>query len=219
MTQQKKIVPLKKIISSNFDKAVAKKYLKGIDLDSDDTVYINPAELYQAALNKLLDGDSEKAINYIIFALDFDRNDKLILHLSKIMIFSLSQYLVENNADFFRQKYGGNLEDIETKLRKKIKDLNEIINKLTYEVKQLENIIDNGSKSFIFRLFKLPGFKRQKEAIQSNVYNYKNEIEGNKKDLSGIEKNLRVDEYVRILSLIIEVCVFPTRFEWILSQS
>jgi hypothetical protein len=215
---QKKVVPLKKIISSNFDKAAAKKYLKGIDLDSGETVFLNPAELYQSALKKLLDGDSEKAINYIIFALDLDRNDKLILHLSKIMIFSLSKFLLENNINLLKQKYGNNLEESETKLKKKIKDLGDIIKRLTEEVRYLDNTIDGGSTSFFFRLFKKKKLVGEKEAIQSNIYNYKNEIDTLKRDLTEVEKSLKVDEYVRVLSLVIEVCVFPARYEWALTQ-
>ena len=39
-----------------------------------------------------------------------------------------------------------------------------------------------------------------------------------KKDLKSIGPLVKVDEYSKVLGLIIEVCTFPTRYEWVLSK-
>ncbi len=218
MAQYSKVVPLKKIISSQFGKEKSEKYLLGIDFSKSDTVYLKTSDLYQKALNNLLDGYTEKAINYIVFALDIDRSDKLILHLAKVMIFSLSQFLLENNTEMYKNKYSCSLEEAETKIKKKIKTLNEMINKTNKEINKLDEFIEESSKSFFFRLFKAKKFIKQKDEIRQGSYDSKLEIDIFKKDLVGLEKLLKIDEYVRLLSLVIEVCVFPSRFEWILSK-
>ena len=161
MAQYNRVVPLKKIITNQFGKNKAEKYLIGIDFTKSDTIYLKTGDLYQKALNNLLDGYTEKAINYIVFALDIDRSDKLILHLAKVMIFSLSQFLAENNTETYKKKYGTNLEDAESKIKKKIRTLGEIINKSLEEVEKMDQDIEEKSKSFIFRIFKAKKIKKQ----------------------------------------------------------
>lgn len=213
-----KIVPLKKILESSFDKVKSKRYLKGIDLKSNDTVYLKPSELYQDALKKLLDGETEKAINYIVFALDIDRKDNLILHLTKVMLYSLSKFLKDNNADIYRQKYANNIDEAESIIKKKVKSIENRINYLKKESQLLDNIIENNSKSIIFRIFKKKKMEREKDNYLNEVYTSMDSIDKLKNDLKNIQKITKVDEYVRVLSIIVEACIFPSRFEWIHSE-
>jgi len=225
MTQLKKKVPLKKIIFQTLGKSRSAKYLKGIDFVYADTVVVSrTADLYEEAIKKLLDGETELAINFIVFALDIERENKLFLHLCKTMLFSLSKFLDENNMDFYKQKYLPDLNQAKVKIREKIRGLGDIIIAKNTLLKELSLELDSTEQlSFFFQLI-FNFFYRKKlivkiDSLRSKLSEVMNDCEILKKDLDHIEKVARIEEYVIVLGLIVQVCAFPARFEWATQRS
>ncbi len=212
------IIAIKKVLNSVLGSDVSAKYMQ----KPDSGLYDGNA-IYQAALTHLLSGKTEKAIIHIIHGLDADRQNLQLLHLSKTMLLSVSEYLYENNSEVYRQKYP-DLGKAEAELQKNIKNYDD-------ELSDSENRLDKLSKElvaskptfFSFRPYTLYYFKSKKmkkeiEKLESDISDYRDEIAEMKKDLKSIGPLVKVDEYSKVLGLIIEVCTFPTRYEWVLSK-
>lgn len=224
--QFRKLVPLKKVITNSLGKEKAAKYLKGIDDSySDSSVYTNASSVYQDALTFLYDGDMDRAINYVVFGLDLDRGNKLLFNLCKNMTFLLSKHLSENNSDIYRQKYGASLDKAVLILNKKLRELQK---DLEFEYSSLANLeieLGKSKPSFLstnkFTVTHMLKKKKVEPLInqhKSNIQEYEKKYESMATDLEEIESSVHVEEDVKVLGLIIEVCVFPSKFEWLISK-
>ena len=213
MTQHnKKIISLKKVIRNTLGKGKSEKYLKGTEIIFSNTLTSNSMDIYQYALSQLLDGDTEKALNCVIFALDFDRENKLALHLCKTMLFSLTQYLSENNIEQFKQKYSSNLESVAAKSRKRVKELEKTVNNEELELEKLQKGMMKHRTNPIFFFFKKGKLKKEVQGLKTKLSNYNSELDQAKSELNKLEEFLLKEEFIKVVGLIIEVCVFPSRF-------
>jgi hypothetical protein len=208
---QKKIISIKKVLKNSLGKVKAERYLKGVELlfNNPNT---NSMDIYQYALAQLVEGETEKALNTIVFGLDFDREHRLTLHLCKTMLYSLTQFFAENNIDKFKLKYNGNFEDGITKLKKRIKELEKIVKNEEGELEKLQKSMMKHKMNPIVLFFKKSKLKRQVQELKNTVSNYNNELDQVKKEMNMIEEMIQKDEYIKVVGLIIEVCIFPNRF-------
>lgn len=212
MSSPKKIISIKKVLKSFLGKTKAQRYLKGIEIVFSNTLKANSMDIYQYALKQLLEGDTEQAINCIVFGLDFDRENKLILHLCKTMLFTITQYLSESKIEEYRTKYH-NFEESINKLTKKVKEIEKIINNEEYELERIEKLIYKSRKNPIFILFKKRKLQNELQGIRNNISNYNNELEVAENDLNKLNDLYMKEEYAKVVGLIIEVCVFPSKFD------
>ncbi|MBC7473166.1 MAG: hypothetical protein H7263_02655 [Candidatus Sericytochromatia bacterium] len=225
--QFKKLVPLKKVIINSFGKEKASKYLRGIEINSTDTSnYSNTSNIYQEALSFLYSGDMDKAINYVIFGLDLERNNKLLFNLCKNMTFLLSKHLVENNSELYRKKYNADLEKGLKLIRNKIDEIEKKFSFDRTKISRLQIEIENSKPKFLsIGKFSVTHMmkKRKLEPIikiyETELNEYELKIQSLSKDMEDIESIAQVEEDVRVLGLIIEVCVFPAKFEWLVNKS
>lgn len=212
MSHFKKTVSIKKVLKSLLGKTKAEKYLKGIEIIFSNAFTSNAMDIYQYALVQLTEGDTEKAINCIVFTLDIDREHKLTLHLCRTMLYGLTQFMSENNIDSFKQKNKNDIDGGLNKLRKKTKELKKIIEGNEEDLEKLEKSL-RFNKSPIFILFKKGKIKREIQEIKNILSSNNNEFEKVEGELKLVEEYLQKEEYMKVLGIVIEVCVFPTKFD------
>jgi hypothetical protein len=213
------IISIKKVLQTVVGENKSAKYLQKADGSFTDSGII-----YQAALTHLLSGKTEKAIIHIIYGLDIDRQNVQLLHLCKTMLLSISEYLYENNSEFYRQKFP-DLPKAEMELKKKLKEKEKFVDESNFKLKKLEKqlfVLKPNILSYLGLLISFSLKKRtlthQISALEANISNANDEISELKKYLKYVVPLVKVDEYSRILGLIIEVCTFPTRYEWVLTK-
>jgi hypothetical protein len=213
------IISIKKVLHTVVGEHKAAKYLQKADSNFTDS-----GTIYQAALTHLLSGKTEKAIIHIIYGLDIDRQNVQLLHLCKTMLLSISEYLYENNSEFYRQKFP-DLPKAETELKKKLKEKEKFAEESNFKLRKLEKTLFVLKPNLISYLgllisysFKKKTLVSQISALEVNLSNANDEMSELKKYLKYVVPLVKVDEFSKILGLIIEVCTFPTRYEWVLQK-
>ncbi|MFN8673958.1 MAG: hypothetical protein U0457_17995 [Candidatus Sericytochromatia bacterium] len=207
---KKTSVPLKKVINEIIGVAKSNKYLSVLDF-----AYADSSDIYQGALANLINGNTEKAIKCIIFGLDLDRDNNSIIHLSRTMLFSLSEDFYESGGDLFRQKYGS-LEKTKIQLAKKKEELNIDISLLEEKLKEKKTELEKNT-SLMFKLFKAKNLKKEISFDESNISLKKSEYEILEVEYDKSNSLERIEEYIKVLGVILEVCIFPARFSWALN--
>lgn len=209
----KETVLVKRVILKVIGEAKSQKYLKDDDIDNKEI-----GSIYQIALAELLNGKTEKAIRYILCGLEIERNNKQLLHLCNTMLFSVNDYILESDIESFKKKnLSFNLKDIELKLKKDVKELNEKIKKDSKELDALNKELEESKKKFfIIHFLKksklLPLINKLTKVIDKN----KEFLAESSADLSKASKLLKVEEYARVLGIIIEYHAFPSKFDWVI---
>jgi hypothetical protein len=226
--KQFKTVSIKKIIQTTLGKTKAEKFLKGIDFTdmaamTENNTASSSVNIYQGALAKLLDGEMEKAINYIIYGLDLDRDSKLLFNLCKNMVFTLSKQVEGNVNELLKNtvniKNTENLDKDRSMFRNRIKDLERALNIETTKLEKLESELFNSRPSFfsVNKLFlpyqlKKKKLKPQIKTLKASINTFTQELDGYQAELRELEKHTKIEEYLKVLGLVLEICIFPTRF-------
>lgn len=214
------IISIKKVLVAVIGDNRASKYQQKVD----EGLSTDGSSIYQAALTHLLSGQTEKAIIHIVYGLDLDRNNMQLLHLSKTMLLSISEYLYENNTEVYRQKYP-DLHKAEQDLTKNEREYEKNIELNNKKLDSLEKELESSKPTFltlknlfIIYFFKKKRISKEIEKIEENISYYNDELSEIRKTLKTISPLVKVDEYSKILGLIIEICTFPTRYEWVLTK-
>jgi hypothetical protein len=223
----KKLVPLKRIILSSLGKSKTEKYLLGIEIQYENSVInTDTVNIYQDALVHLVNSDMEKAINYIVFGLDVNRNDRLLFNLCKNMVFILSQHLAENNADFLKQKYGTTLEKAFRLIQNKLKEYEKKLESLYSELEEMEEEVHNSKPTFFSfnKLYLLYYFKKKKltpqiQSLKTNIDTITKKVNKLAQDVDKIEKLTQIEEHISVLRIVLDVCIFPAKFEYALLKT
>jgi peptidoglycan hydrolase CwlO-like protein len=229
--KQSKTVSIQKTIQTILGKSRAEKFLKGLDFtdmasltSSDSDITSSSINIYQAALAKLVDGELEKAINYIIYGLDLDRESKLLFNLCKNLVFTLEKQLNNSNTDLIKNtvniKNTDNLEKDRNSIRNKIKEMEKNISQENSKLEKLEMELFNSkpsffsmNKLFITHHLKKKSLKPRISSLKSEIDSLNQELEQLKSDLKEIEKKFLLEEYQKVLGITMEVCIFPSRFQ------
>jgi len=200
-----KHIPISSILERVLDEPLYLKYRKKLGF-SPTADY-----LYQWALISLNESNSDKAISFLISALDIDRKHSPTLHLLKSMVIGLSKDFYENGGSNYKQKYNDLNELIEI-LRKKAISIKKNNEKLKRQIVDLEKSLDQGF--FVFRFFKK--LKKEKEllALKNLMMENLDKFEIHKKELKKVRRFQKNEEYSKILGTILEICVLPKRYNW-----
>lgn len=216
-----RVVPIKKVLKNYLGKNKVEKYLKGIEVIFSNKLTANTMDMYQYALSEFAEGETEKAINAIVFILDFDREHKLTLHLCKTMLFGLTQYVMERKDDFanLKKKYENDLDSAASKLKKKAKDIEKILQEKEKALEEEEKIVFDNRSNFIFNLFKKKKYKNNINEIKNQLSTSKQEYDKYKDECDKVEDMIQKEEYLKVIGLIVEICIFPVRFEQELAKT
>lgn len=207
MKSKEEAVPLKKVVRSILGNIKSPKYLHGLDF-----AYIDSNDIYQGALSNLINGNTEKTLKCLIFGLDIDRDNNSLIHLSRTMLYSLSEDFYESGGDIYRQKYSDLTKAVE-QLTVKTDRLKEDIRKKTEELEELEKDFEIQKKKLFFFL-KKKTLTKNIQALKVDINNIINEYEKFFEDLEKVSLLEKIEEYMKVLGVILEVCIFPARFGW-----
>ena len=176
-------------------------------------------EVYNIALSKLSSGSIVNAINCIVFAMDIDRDNKFFFSLSKTIVVMLDKELESNKAIKMKQKYSDNFENVKNTIKAKIEYIEKNSESVSDSLEKMERELHESKPSF-FSLSKLYlTHKMKKGKLSPRIKELKRELdeyEIEKEDLEGelkdIEKFAFMEECLKVLSLVMEICLFPSRF-------
>lgn len=225
--RQYKTVSIKKVLQTTLGKVKAERYLKGIDrhemlflIDPRISDRENANKLYQATLAKLVDGNMEKALNYLVYGLEIDRDNKLLFSLCKNLAFSLNKQVEDNSDQIKRHRYSEDTEMNSNIIKVKIEELERTIEREENKIDKLEKELYDSkpnffsvNKFFITYQIKKRYLKPQIKDLKESEHYNKEEVEKLKSELVKVDKLLILEEYLKTLSLLMEICIFPVRFE------
>ncbi len=167
--------------------------------------------LYQWALISLNESNSDKAISFLISALDIDRKHIPTLHLLKSMVIGLSKDFYEHGGAEYKQKYN-DLNELSDTIRKKAISIKKKNEKVKLEVRVIEESMNQGF--FLFRYFRKSKKENELIALKNTIMENFDKIEMHKKELKKVKRFKKNEEYSKILGTILEICILPKRYNW-----
>lgn len=193
---------LRQTLDSLLDRPLARRYLRAPGYDP------MPARFhYNAALRDLSIKDAEGAISHLIMALEMERDHAPSLHLAKTMLFGLSQKFHDEGGHFYKQKHpdlaawGKQLDD---KLAQKDQLLMKTLNQKRQ--RRVPAWWDN--------LF--PRWRREHDAQTKRLTEERDRL---KEQLRYAHKMSQLEEFSRVLGLVLEICLHPGRYAWVSGPS
>lgn len=207
MKSKEEAVPLKKVVRSVLGNIKSPKYLHGLDF-----AYFDSNDIYQGALSNLINGNTEKTLKCLIFGLDVDRDNTSLIHLARTMLYSLSEDFYESGGDIYRQKYSDLTKAVD-QLTVKTERFKEDARKKGEELEAVEAEIELKKKSFLYFLKKAKLIKNL-QSVRLELSNLNSEYIKFQDDLEKVSLLEKIEEYMKLLGVILEVCIFPARFGW-----
>jgi len=195
---------IRQIILNRFDTATYTRYIKEISFKpSIDIIYNN-------ALTALNEKDTEKAISYLVLIMDTDMNFEPLFHLSRLLLFSLSEEFMKKKGHVIKAK--------NKNLNLYIRDLEDQVLIFEREIIMLQNKISK-SEQKLRKKFNIFEFFKKRKTINF-IENSKNDILDNAIKIKKVKKDIyiasdlcKVEEYMKMTALILEVIVNKERFE------
>jgi hypothetical protein len=210
-------VKIRNILPSILGQEVAKSYI----MDS-SFIYSSFKELYESSLDFLIKGDTEKSIKYVVFGLDLDRNYKPLLNLCRTILMGLATIIKDSDFNDQKRKYK-DFKKAKLTLSKTADEIREKIDELETTIQDAEEKIRDAKPSFLSftRLYTVYVFKLNK--FQTLIKNLKEELAECETELNEIivtmakiEKLDLIETYIRVLNIIVEVTIIPSKYEWAL---
>ena len=173
--------------------------------------------LYQEALGAFSNGNNEAALKYIISGLEFERDNTQFLHLCKTLMVSFSEYMFKKDAREYRKKYKELYKAVDA-LNESLDELKDSINRDSSKVKKLKADLENskptfmGTKLFIVYFFKKKKLSKQIEVLEKRVKANNLESLELQEEIGALAPIAKIEELAKVVSLIIEVCTFPSHF-------
>ncbi|MBT9545007.1 MAG: hypothetical protein IV090_06435 [Candidatus Sericytochromatia bacterium] len=170
---------------------------------------VSPQQSYNAALRDLSIRDTEAAIFNLINVFESEPKHLPALHLARTMLFGLNKLFHEAGGDLQKSKYP-NINSWRQKVEKQIQELELEEQRVRNEISQTET-----KKGLFEGLF--GGAKRQQRTAQlkQRLQEVLNELAQLQKRRTQAIKLVQIQEYANIVSLILEVCMFPARYSWL----
>jgi len=198
-------ISLAKCLEKVLEPSQARRYIKFAKKENG----ITPRNSYNSALRCLNAKDSEGAIYYLILSLEEDRNNEPSLHLVKTMLFGLSKKFHDEGGENYKIKYVTLINWINS-IEKKLSENEKTLILLKNEKK---NQKDKGFWGVLEQIF----FKKSVKNYDLLIANLIREQAELKKNISFASKLSRIEEYAKVLSLILEICLYPARYAWVIS--
>lgn len=194
---------IREIITQRLDKSIWIRYFKDISFKpSPDTIYKN-------ILSSLKDNDTEKAISFIIIVLEIDIDFEPVHHLLRLLIFSLSE-------EFIKKK-GHNIKSKNPDLNKYIFNIEKQITNFEREIIIAQNNISKIESRFkegfsLNTLFRKKWLEEQIVQMREEIITYSESINKLRKDLSIATDLCKVEEFMKISALILDIVTNQKKF-------
>lgn len=215
MNITKKFVQIKKVLPNIIGEEKSDKYLKDLNF-----VYIGSQDIYENALNHLMNGETDRSLKFMIFGLDIDRNYAPLLNLCRTMLFGLSDILRAGDIDIYRSKYK-NFENARISLIHKISDLKIKVADFEERISSIEEVIEESKPQFfspkkLYIMYKL--ISRKLEPSKQEYVNEKKNteivIKSLEKEVAQIDRIISIEDSMQVLKIIVEICTIPVKYEW-----
>jgi predicted component of type VI protein secretion system len=200
------LVSLQKCLESVLDRAQAKRYLKNTG-----SSVMSGRFYYNNALRDLNAKNSESAIHNLILALDIERNNEPALHLVKTMLFGLSKKFNESGGEHYKIKYA-NMGNWINSIEKKIQEIDKKLVSVQNEKKK-----DLDKKKGLWIFFQKMFSKNKVSSYDIMISQLQKQKEELKRELSFAAKLSQIGEYAKVLSLVLEICLYPARYAWVIA--
>jgi hypothetical protein len=197
-------VSVQKCLEAVLDRTLAKRYIRNVGMGTMPARYY-----YNNALRDLNSKDSEGAIHHLIIALNTEIDHEASLHLVKTMLFGLSKKFNDAGGDTYKQKYAG-IPNWIISIEKNIQENEKQLVSLKNEQSKQVNL---GLWGVIQKLFFKATVKNYDELINQLLL----KKEEAKKQLILASKIAQIGEYAKVLSLLLEICLYPARYAWIVA--
>jgi predicted RNase H-like nuclease (RuvC/YqgF family) len=190
-----------KAVQGTFEPHVCKRYIKEFNFGVD----AKPDDAYALAIKFLNQSETEICISYIIAALDISKEHNPSFHLAKTMVFSLAEEFEKSGGQLYKQK-NPDLNKYVLLLEKNVQKFESEVLGFKNNLKQLE------SETGMFAKMKN---KSKIAELQAQIPEVNDKIDKNKKELKKVMYLAQIEEYSKVLSLIMEVLTFPSRYSWV----
>lgn len=172
--------------------------------------FASPQHYYNTALRDLSIRDTESAIYNLIKVFEIDPRHLPSLHLARTMLFGLNKLFHEAGGELLRTKHP-NLNTWRLKLEKSLQEKE-------LEMQRLRNEIQLHQPKGIWRLLDrwFGQWRRKKIAeLEARLGQIPGELRKLQKERTQATKLAQLQEYANVISLLLEVCMFPARYSWI----
>lgn len=214
--KQFKTLSIKKAIQSSLGKTKAEKYFRDSEIKGHEEDLM---ELYNTALSKLSSGQMVDSINIIVFALDVDMENKFFFSLAKSIVVMLDKELDSNKSNKIKQKYTSSFENIRGAIKARIDSSEKNISSVSQSLERIEKDLYESRPSFfsltkLFITYKLKEskFKPRVRELKMELSEYEGQIQELEVELKDVERLSFIEECFKVLSLTMEICIFPARF-------
>ncbi|PKL76948.1 MAG: hypothetical protein CVV27_07685 [Candidatus Melainabacteria bacterium HGW-Melainabacteria-1] len=170
----------------------------------------SPQHFYNAALRDLSIRDTESAIFHLIRVFDLEPRHIPSLHLARTMLFGLNKLFQESGGELYRSKFP-NLNSYRARLDKQIQELELEDQRIRNEMTQLDS-----KKGFLGGIFGGNAKRAQRQAqLNQRAQAIQQELAQIGKRRAQTLKLVQIQEFANVISLILEVSMFPARYSWL----
>lgn len=201
-------VPLLKVLEHYLTPQQFKRYVN----QNRKNQMASPQHYYNSALRDLSIRNTESALQNLIQIFDIEPKHIPSLHLARTMLFGLNKLFQEAGGELYRSKFP-NLNSYRQRLESQIEEKELEQQRLRNEIVQSES-----KKGFLGGLF--GGNKRQQRIaqLQQQQQQVVQQLQQLQQRRTKIMKLVQVQEYANVISLVLEVCMFPARYSWLAVQ-
>jgi predicted RNase H-like nuclease (RuvC/YqgF family) len=192
---------ISKAIQGTFDPNVTKRYVRAFNFGAEPSA----DDVYALALKFLNQGETEICVSYIIASLDIEKDHNPTFHLTKTMLFSLSEEFEKSGGQIYKAK--------QSDLTKYMQAMEKTISKLEGDLIGLKNNLKQLESETGF-LQKMKN-KGKIAELNTEIPEVNDKLDKNKKEIKKVSYLAQIEEYTKILSLILEVITFPSRYSWV----
>ena len=194
---------IKKIISEKFEKRIYTRYIKEISfMPAVDT-------LYATVLSNLSNHETEKAITYMIMIAENDIKFEPLQHLARLMLFSLSEDFIKKKGHSLKERHP-NIFKYLTSLEDKTLSIEKEIIILQNNILKIEDKMNEGFSLNSF--LKKKDYNNQIHNMREEIFKKNDELVKIKKEIVNVTEISTIEEYTKIIALILDVISNPQRF-------
>ncbi len=172
----------------------------------------SPQHFYNAALRDLSIRNTESAIFNLIKVFEVEPRHMPSLHLARTMLFGLNKLFQEAGGDLYRTKFP-NLNSYRQRLERNLQEMEIDLQRVRNEMSQTQS-----KKGFLGGMF--GGNKRQQRMaqLQQQQQTLIQNLQQAQKRRAQIMKLVQIQEYANVISLVLEVSMFPARYSWLAEE-
>lgn len=172
----------------------------------------SPQHYYNAALRDLSIRNTEAAICNLVKVFELEPRHVPSLHLARTMLFGLNKLFQESGGELYRSKFP-NLNSYRQRLDRQIEELELENQRIRNEMVQADQ-----KKGFLGGLF--GGNRRQQKMAeyQARQQQIIQELQALQKRRTQTMKLVQIQEYANVISLVLEVSIFPARYSWLAEE-